>query len=138
MTWRDVDFNAGRIRVRSPKTARHQDKGEREVPLFRDVRDALLALMAERPPESQDDVLFSGKAQRAHKLLTRLCQKLDEEPYPRIVQNLRSSAAIDILRKYGAIAENAWLGHSTSVAQNHYWHVLEEDFQRAAQDEKRL
>ncbi len=40
--WEDVDWDAGRVRVRSPKTDGHDGKGERVLPLFPELRDELM------------------------------------------------------------------------------------------------
>lgn len=34
LRWADIDFEAGRMIVTSPKTSQHKDKGQRVVPLF--------------------------------------------------------------------------------------------------------
>ncbi|MDX1969763.1 MAG: site-specific integrase, partial [Planctomycetaceae bacterium] len=41
ITWDDVDWERGRLLIRSPKTAHHHGRDERMIPLFPEVRTAL-------------------------------------------------------------------------------------------------
>jgi len=38
LTWNDVDWERNRFRVTSPKTAHHEGRGERWVPIFTEFR----------------------------------------------------------------------------------------------------
>lgn len=118
LTWDDVDFDRRRIRVTAPKT-----HSEREIPLF-----PLLA----RELAPGDGVVISRNYKYASSLARKLCK--DVCRIPKLIQNMRSSASIDIHREYGEIAENAWLGHSESIAKRHYLHVLDSDFDRASRE----
>ena len=63
LRWGDVDFQAGRIRVTSPKTKRYEGKGQRTIPLFPELRDVL--------QEALDEAVESGKGTDADPLITR-------------------------------------------------------------------
>lgn len=115
LTWDDVDFDRRRIRITAPKT-----HSEREIPLF-----PLLA----RELVPSKGAIFSRGYFHASTLAIRL-QRI--KSVPKLIQNMRSSASIDIHREYGEVAENAWLGHAESVAKKHYLHVLDSDFDRAS------
>lgn len=52
LTWGDIDFEKGRIRIKSPKTEHHQGKAARAMPLFPELRPLLEAL---RPSEPEPD-----------------------------------------------------------------------------------
>lgn len=116
LTWDDVDFVRKRVRVFAPKT-----HSEREIPLF-----PLLA----RELSPGKGAIISRNYKYASSLARKLCKELVR--IPKLIQNMRSSASIDIHREYGEIAENAWLGHCESVAKRHYLHVLDADFERAS------
>ena len=47
LTWGDVDWERGRITVRSPKTEHHEGQGERVIPLFPELRPYLEAVLDE-------------------------------------------------------------------------------------------
>ncbi|MDO7678509.1 MAG: hypothetical protein MUQ48_08125 [Pirellulales bacterium] len=46
-------------------------------------------------------------------------------------QNLRASRATELGAEYPSHMTAAWLGHSTIVAQKHYWQVTDADFEKA-------
>lgn len=52
--------------------------------------------------------------------------------WERLIQNFRSSRAIEIYEQYGKLAESEWIGHSVRTARDHYLHVLDATFERAA------
>lgn len=128
--WRDVDFDRGRMIVRSPKTERIEGKDRREIPLFPRVRKVLLDLTAERNGDLGERIV-SFNCGALYRIAKAASRRAGIPSYPRALQNLRSSASIDIHRRFGDIAENAWLGHTESVAKGHYLHVLDADFDRA-------
>lgn len=132
LKWRDVDFERRRLRVWSPKTARHEGKESREIPLFPEL-SRVLGELRDVGDASPQSLVFASGLGSLQRVYTQALTRAGIELYPRLFQNLRSSASIDIFRKYGEVAENAWLGHSISVAKSHYLHVIEADFERATQ-----
>lgn len=64
--------------------------------------------------------------------LLRILQKAGVSPWPTLFQNLRASRATELAAEHPAHVAAAWLGHSTLVAQKHYWQVTDSDFDRAA------
>lgn len=131
--WRDVDFEKKRMTVWSPKTERIPGKDRRLIPLFPRLEAELRKLREERDDED-DELIFQIRYHTVYCLIAAALKRANVPVYPRIIQNLRSSASIDIFRKYGEIAENAWLGHTVAVAKQHYLHVVEEDFERATRE----
>ena len=135
--WNDVDFENNRLVVHSPKTERVEGKDERIIPLFPELRDALIALRDE--PRQLVSNLQKTRVRknyvvsfaRGYGRVVAIVERAGIERYPRLIQNLRSSASIDVFRKYGELAENAWLGHSTVVAKDHYLHPIDSDFNNA-------
>jgi integrase len=47
LRWGDIDWEGGRITIRSPKTEHHEGKGERVIPLFTELRPHLQAVLDE-------------------------------------------------------------------------------------------
>ena len=66
--WDDVDFERGRMRVRSSKTEHHENGGVRDVPLFPEVRTALEELYLE--PDGGEFVIDSATRSRETNLRT--------------------------------------------------------------------
>lgn len=130
--WSDIDFAGGRFVVRSPKTENHAGHESRCVPLFPELKEELEAYW-EGLAEGAPDLLFPGTSYTGTtRLVSQLVTKARLKKWPRLIQNFRSSRANEILREYGSAAESAWIGHSEATARNHYIHVLDEEYERAA------
>ncbi len=54
------------------------------------------------------------------------------KPRPKLFQNLRASRATELAGEFPPHVAAEWLGHSTLVAQKHYWQVTDLDFERAS------
>jgi integrase len=143
LRWGDVDWSNSRIAVRSPKTAHHEGKGERIIPLFPELRPHLQAaydeLLADFDPKekrlSEQPVISRYRGSNAN-LRTQLCRiitKAGLTPWPKLFQNLRSTRATELAAEFPAHVAAEWMGHSTVVADKHYWRVTDADFDRAAQ-----
>ena len=130
LTWQDGDWERGRLRVRSPKTEHHQDGEFRWVPLFPELRDALWEAhcLAE---EGATHVIAGQRDVNWRTQLERIIQRAGLKQWPRLFANLRASRATELAAEYPAHVAAAWLGHSTLVAQKHYWQVTDADFERA-------
>lgn len=129
LRWQDVDFTGGRLLVTSPKTERYRPT--RYTPLFPTVRKELLELWKEQGEPGPGAYVVNSNRTTIYKHISQIVFLAGIEPYPRLIQNLRSSRAIEIYREFGAIAEREWLGHSERTAAEHYLHVLQSDFTRA-------
>lgn len=135
VTWNDVDFENDRLVVHSPKTERITGKDTRTIPLFPELRAELDALLLECAPVEPDKSVVGPENKTSRWIIVREILKRANVPlYPRLIQNLRSSASIDIYRKYGEIAENAWLGHTLTIAKDHYLHPIDDDYNKAVED----
>jgi hypothetical protein len=56
-------------------------------------------------------------------------------PWPKLFQNLRASRATELASEHPAHVAAAWLGHSTIVANKHYWQVTDADVDHAAKSD---
>jgi hypothetical protein len=52
-------------------------------------------------------------------------------PWPKLFHNLRASRATELANEFPAHLAAAWLGHSTLIANKHYWQVTDEDIAAA-------
>jgi len=132
LRWSDIELDAGRMRVRSPK-GENFGKGIREVPLFPEVRSILEELFLE--PDGGEFVITSKDRSSAKNLRTvfeKILRKAGVDPWPRLMQNLRSSRGTELAREYPRQTVTAWLGNTPRVALENYLQVRDEDFSKAA------
>lgn len=130
LQWHDVDFARGRILVSSPKTARHTGKESRVVPMFPLLRQELETLW-DSLPEGGSPFVITEYRTTLFDHIERIVFYAGLNRWERLLQNLRSSRAIEIAREFGELAESEWIGHSPQTAKDHYLHVLDSDFARA-------
>jgi len=132
MTWADVDFCLGRLTIRSAKTAHHDGKGIRIVPLMPEVEQYLSKLYSDAEP---GQVYVFTKLRRPNinlrTQLERLITRAGVAPWPRLFHNLRGSCATDFAAHHPAHVAAAWLGHSVAIARAHYLKVTDADFDAA-------
>jgi len=143
LTWADVDWERGRIRLPSPKTAVH-GKEYRVVPIVPEVRQHLEAVW-DTAPEGAAHV-FSRLRERAstrqaekgfwqqvnlRQHLLRLIKRAGLTPWPKLFHNLRASAQTDLADRFPAHVVCSWLGNSGIVAARHYLQVTDAHFEAA-------
>jgi len=132
LTLADVDLPAGRMLVRSEKTEHHEGKGTRLVPIFPELRPYLEAVWDEAEPGTGHLITrYREKNVNLRTQLLRILGKAGVEPWPKLFQNLRASRATELAAEHPAHVAAAWLGHSTTIANKHYWQVTDDDFERA-------
>jgi integrase len=143
LRWGDVGFERGKITVRSSKTEHHEGKGERVIPLFPELRpylqDAYDAVVGEpdfdpkATPTSKLPVItrYRGTNANLRTQLLRIIAKAKLAAWPKLFQNLRASRATELAAEFPAHVAAEWMGHSTVVADKHYWRVTDSDFDRA-------
>jgi len=61
----------------------------------------------------------------------RILTRAGVKPSPKLFQNLRANRATELVGEFPPHVAAEWLGHSTLVAQKHYWQVTDLDFTRA-------
>lgn len=133
LRWGDVDWERGRMMVRSPKTQAHDGHAVRTVPIDQRLRGILQSLFeqAEEGVEAVVPRLRNGKVNlRTH--LTRIIERAGVKPWPRLVQNLRASCATDWTERYPNRTVAAWLGHSALIGATHYVRSRDEYIDLAA------
>lgn len=138
ITWGNIDWERGRIRVPSAKTEHHEGHGERIIPLFDELRP-LLSAVYDAAPEGSVYVIsrYRDAKQNLRTQLARTIRASGLTPWPKLWQNLRASRATELAAEHPAHVAAAWLGHSTVVAAKHYWQVTDEDFDKAARNPAR-
>jgi len=132
LRWGDVNWADSRFTVSSIKTEHHEGKETRVVPLFPELRPYLEAAWDEAEPGTEFVITRyrdSGVNLRS-RLLDIICTAGLKE-WPKLFQNLRASRATELAAAHPAHVAAEWLGHSTLVAQRHYWQTTDADFDRA-------
>jgi integrase len=128
LTWSDIDWDLGRIHV--PKDSK---TGYRVVPLFELARKEL-AILFEEAESGQPYIFMRARASAAttwRNWLLSAIASAKVEPWPKIYHNLRASLRSDLKTRFAASTLNAWFGHSTRVAEEHYEMVGNEDWEKA-------
>jgi len=132
LTWADVDFDKGRLRVHSVKTERFEAHRERVVPMPPRLRELLLNPFSAAPAESAQ-VLTVGKTKSdRHARLRAAIQRARLAPVPRVLQVAHQSAETDWARTYPQHAASVWLGHSVAARVKHYLTVTDDLLDAAA------
>jgi integrase len=138
LTWGDVDWERSRLRVRSPKTARHEGHAERLIPLFPQLRDCLGTLFniieneKRRPPAQSEPIIATHRGTNLRSQFERIIRAAGETPWERLFQNLRASRATELAEHFPGHVVAAWMGHSVTISAKHYLQVRDADFARAA------
>ena len=139
--WADVDWEAGRMVVTSPKTAHHEGKGSRTIPLFPELRAVLSEAYEIAGGDSEfvfpkyREKALTAKGWRKCNLRThfeRLVKRAGLVPWPRLFHSLRGSRETELARDYPLHVVTDWLGNTPKIALKHYLMVTDADYERAA------
>jgi hypothetical protein len=125
---RHIDWNSHRLRiVDSQKTKHHESRQLRFVPIPQLLEEQLREL---RGQASEDAIHVYPTLEGTSNLRTALLRFIARaglEPWPKLWQNLRASAATDFAKSLPAHVAAAICGHTTQIAQEHYWTVADAD-----------
>jgi len=111
LRWGDVNWERGRLTVRSPKTAGHEGHAVRMVPIAPELRPILLALFDQA--EAGSEMVVPRLRDPRMNLRThfqRIIAKAGVKPWPRLFHNLRASCATDWVERFPAHVVAGWLG----------------------------
>lgn len=132
LTWADVDWDRGRITVRSPKTEHHEGGDFRLLPIFPELRGPLLDVFEQAEPGAA--FVITRYRQRNSNLRTqleRIMARAGVKPWPKLFHNLRASRQTELEQDHPSHVVCAWLGNSPDVARKHYLQVRDSDFDKA-------
>jgi len=132
LTWADVDWARDRMTIRSVKTEHHEGKDLRVVPIFPELRPHLEALFDAAEPGTVH-VINRLRRPNANLRTTflKIIARAGVSAWPRLFQNLRASAAMDVAARHPAHVAAEWMGHSVNVAKDHYLKAKDDDFEKA-------
>ena len=135
LRWGDVDWERGRLLIRSPKTEHHEGKDSRLVPIFPELRPHLEAAW-DQAAEGAEFVVTRYRDCNAN-LRTQLLRIIDKAgltSWPKLFQNLRSTRETELAETYPLHVVTSWLGNSQLIAAKHYLQVTDDHFQKATQN----
>jgi len=132
LKWSDVNWEHNRLRVPSPKNEAHEGGASRIIPLFPELRPALLEAFDEAEP-GRAHVITRYRQSNANlrTQFNRIIQRASYEPWPKLFQNLRSTRETELAEHYPLHVVTAWIGNSELVAAKHYLQLTDEHFTRA-------
>lgn len=143
LRWQDVDWEAGRIVVQSPKTEHHVGKASRTIPLFAELRPILSEAFDLAPDGavyvvdgSHREAANTASGWRNCNLRTqfeRIVKRAGLQPWPRLFHAMRASRETELAKEYPIHVVTAWLGNTPRIALKHYLQVTDADFERAAE-----
>jgi len=135
LKWTDVDWERGRITVTSPKTERYAGHESRQVPLFPEVRAALMELFVQAEAGGPNRIItrYAEDTPNLSVELARIALRAGLSDLPKPFVNLRGSCETELTAKFPAHVTAAWLGHTPKIAEAHYLMVTPEHFEQAIQ-----
>ena len=133
LRWSDIDWERNRMMVHSPKTEHFEDGGEREVPIFPEIREHLLTAKVAAEPETEFVITrYRDPKVNLRTEAHRIIRKAGFKPWPKTFQNLRSTRKTELAASYPIHVVCAWIGNTQAVAVKHYLQVTDGDFANAA------
>ncbi len=132
LTWGDVDWERGRLNVRSPKTEHHAGHERRAVPIMPKLMKLLQDAFADAKEGEQHVVTLRGNG-HVWRTMRVIIKRAGVEPWERLFQTLRSSCEREWAMSYPQFAVSKWIGHSIIVSGKHYAnHVPDELYDQVA------
>lgn len=133
LRWGDVNWERGRLMVRSPKTADHEGHAVRVVPIAPELRPILQDLF-DAAPEGAEAIVprLRDPSMNLRTQFERIIAKAGVKPWPRLFHNMRASCAADWVERFPAHVVAGWLGHSPMIAAQHYLQTRDAHFDLAA------
>ena len=135
LRWGDVNWETGRLLIRSPKTEHHEGKDSRLVPIFPELRPYLEAAWDQAADGAEFVITRSRDSDsNLRTQLLRIIANAGLLPWPKLFQNLRSTRETELAETFPLHVVTAWLGNSQLIAAKHYLQVTDEHFQKATQN----
>lgn len=132
LRWGDVLWDQSRLVIRCVKTAHHEGRDTRVMPLFPELEPLLSQAFAEAPDGAEYVVARTrDTATNLRTTMAKIIERAGLTPWPKLFQNLRATRATELADAFPGHVAAAWLGHTVEVAKGHYWQVTDEHFEDA-------
>lgn len=127
--------------VHPPKTAHHEGKELRVIPLFAELREYLedareLAGDIADDPTAPVISRYRSANSNLRTQLQRIIKRASVKPWPKLFQNLRATRETELAETYPLHVVCAWIGNSPKVAADSYLQITDAHF-RSAQETTR-
>lgn len=132
LRWSDVNFEAGTIHIRSPKTEAYRGGDERIIPMFPELRVVLLEAF-ERAEAGAEHVItrYRLNSTNLRTQMHRIIRRAGLVPWMKPFHNLRSSRQTELTEEFPVQCVCRWLGNSVTVARESYLQVTDAHLARA-------
>jgi len=127
-----ADWDAGRIRIDSPKTEHHDGKAYRIIPMFPELRPYLEERWEQAEPGETHFIKRYGPGQNVGTHFARIVRRANLTPWPKLWHNMRASRQTELEEVFPSHVVCAWMGNSQQVARKHYLQVTDDHFKKAA------
>lgn len=131
LKWSDVNWEHNRLTIRSAKTAHHDGRAERIIPLFPEIREHLLAVFDAAPEGAVNVITRYREGSNLNPQLRRIVKAAGIECWPRTWHNLRASRQTELAASYPLHTVCAWMGNTKAIAAGHYLQTTDADWTRA-------
>jgi len=135
LRWSDINWEQGRMLVRSPKTEHHPGGESRMVPIFPELKPFLDECF-ELAESGTEYVItrYRDKNVNLRTQLQRIIRRAGLEVWPKLFQNLRSTRQTELEEQFPSHVVCSWIGNTQAVAIKHYLQVTEDHFAKAVQN----
>jgi integrase len=147
LRWQDIDCDAGRIVVQSPKTEHHAGQATRTIPLFPELRPILAEAFELAPvgavyvvdEKFRKAAMGPGGWANANLRTTfeKIVRRAGLQPWPRLFHNLRASRETELVETYPVQVVTSWLGNTPAVAMRHYLMTTNAHFEAAVKGDSK-
>jgi integrase len=132
LKWSDVDWKKEQFTVTCIKTARHEGRETRTVPLFPELRPFLEACFRAKNKDSEWVISrIRNPKTNLRTQMIRILKKAAITPWPKLFQNLRSSRQSELIKVHSMEVACEWIGNTPAVALKHYLQITDEDYAKA-------
>lgn len=132
LTWADILWDEGKMRVRSPKMAHVPAKAVRWVPIFPEIREHLQRAFDEAEPGELNVITrFRDSSANLRTQFERLITRAGLTPWDRPFQALRASRETELADSFPLHVVCAWIGNDENTAKKHYLKVRDTHFDAA-------
>jgi integrase len=131
LNWDCVDWDANRLKVKSPKT------GLRTIPLFPEIRIHLEAAF-DQAAEGAQFVISRYRDTNANlrTQFNRIVERAGVTPWKKPFQNCRSTRETELAERFPIHVVTSWLGNSPRVAMKHYLQTTDAHFEDACKPDE--
>lgn len=131
LTWDCVDWEQYKLKVFSPKTEHYPGMESRIIPLFPQLVEPLQTAIELADKRSPHIITMYRNHKNYSVPMSRIIKKAGLKPWPKVLQNLRSTRQTELTEQFPIQCVCDWIGNSQAVAKEHYLQIREQHFEEA-------